>query len=346
MGTTKISKKLLEQISYDDVLYAMKRWDEGIDINPSLRKNNKESKNYLLSYNGKTYNSKVIFAIAYENHYGKYINTTELTGGITSNGVATHLKNLRFEIVIKHEKGEFYSWSVLNENTMIKKGDKSFFEHKESGIPKEIKWFFDAEELNYGEKNDIKLIYLDNEYEGRIELDSLNRCRILWHVDLADCFKSYYHDDTDSYPLIRFEKIKTNCYEVEFLDDVIIEDEKDEPYESVLSQKEGKRKEYYVTKYERNSANRKRAIEIHGTKCMICGFDFEQVYGEAGRNFIEVHHVKALFEIGEEVEINPETDLVCICSNCHRIIHRRRDIVYSIEEVKAMIQSNNRIQNE
>lgn len=76
---------------------------------------------------------------------------------------------------------------------------------------------------------------------------------------------------------------------------------------------------------------------VHGVKCMICGFDFEKVYGEAGRNFIEVHHVKPLCEYDEEVEINPKTDLVCICANCHRIIHRRKDRIYTVEEVKKYI---------
>ena len=105
----------------------------------------------------------------------------------------------------------------------------------------------------------------------------------------------------------------------------------------VIPQKEGKKKEFYVSKYERNPLNRMNAIKIHGTKCMICGFDFESFYGEAGRNFIEVHHIKPLATLDEEVTIDPEKDLVCVCSNCHRIIHRKRNGVYTLDEVKRML---------
>lgn len=240
---------------------------------------------------------------------------------------------------MEYTKGEFYSWRVINEETIIKTGDKSFFEHKGSGVPKEIKWFFNADTLQYGNTKIIKLIHRKNEFEGRIEIDRLERCRIFWHSDLSELFNNYYNKKEDEFPLIRFCMLLDDVYEVEFIDAIMVSEEKEEPYETVIPQKEGKRKEYYVTKYERNPVNRKKAIEIHGTKCMICGFDFEAVYGEVGRNFIEVHHIKPLAEVGEEIEINPETDLVCICANCHRIIHRKKDKIYSVDEVKEMISN-------
>lgn len=116
-------------------------------------------------------------------------------------------------------------------------------------------------------------------------------------------------------------------------------EETGDPFETVvLPKSEGKKKEYYITKYERDPKNRRNAIKIHGLKCMICGFDFEAFYGAAGKNVIEVHHVKPLSEIGKEITINPETDLVCLCANCHRIVHRKKDGVFSIEEVREMIK--------
>lgn len=71
---------------------------------------------------------------------------------------------------------------------------------------------------------------------------------------------------------------------------------------------------------------------------MACGFDFEAVYGEAGKDFIEVHHIKPLSDVGEDVEVDPEKDLVCVCSNCHRIIHRKKDGICTIEEVKNAVR--------
>lgn len=54
--------------------------------------------------------------------------------------------------------------------------------------------------------------------------------------------------------------------------------------------------------------------------CEVCSFDFNSVYGVRGRDFIEVHHVLPLFVSGEtKTKIS---DLVLLCSNCHRMIHR------------------------
>ena len=57
--------------------------------------------------------------------------------------------------------------------------------------------------------------------------------------------------------------------------------------------------------------------------CEACGFDFEQVYGEHGKGFIECHHTKPVSELkaGEKTKLS---DLALVCSNCHRMIHRRR----------------------
>ncbi len=48
----------------------------------------------------------------------------------------------------------------------------------------------------------------------------------------------------------------------------------------------------HVMRYERSRINRAACIEIHGTKCKVCGFDFYKFYGPFGRGFIEVHHLE------------------------------------------------------
>ena len=100
---------------------------------------------------------------------------------------------------------------------------------------------------------------------------------------------------------------------------------------------EGKLQTYYGQRYERNAENRRMAIEIHGTTCQACGFDFEEVYGERGRNFIEVHHIKPL-HVTKETHVNPETDLVPLCANCHRMIHRDPQHVLTVEELKQLLE--------
>lgn len=100
---------------------------------------------------------------------------------------------------------------------------------------------------------------------------------------------------------------------------------------------EGTKRAVYTTKYERKKANRDAAIVAHGTKCMACGFDFEKVYGEYGKGYIEVHHIKPLFESDEEITPDPEKDLICLCSNCHRMVHHFKNKVLSLEELKQLL---------
>lgn len=100
---------------------------------------------------------------------------------------------------------------------------------------------------------------------------------------------------------------------------------------------EGVKISYYTNRYERSPQNRVAAIKVHGTTCAICGFDFEKAYGARGKGYIEVHHIHPLSEQQQEVEINPETDLICVCANCHRIIHRRQHDTLSPEALKKIV---------
>ena len=101
---------------------------------------------------------------------------------------------------------------------------------------------------------------------------------------------------------------------------------------------EGTKKAVYTTKYERKKSNRDAAIAAHGTVCMACGFDFEKTYGKYGKGFIEVHHTKPLFENEEEIIPDPETDLICLCSNCHRMIHHFKNKVLTLNKLKQIIK--------
>ena len=65
-------------------------------------------------------------------------------------------------------------------------------------------------------------------------------------------------------------------------------------------------------------------LEKHGKLyCEVCGFNFEEKYGDLGKDFIEAHHVKAVSSMKEDEKTKLE-DLVMVCSNCHSMIHRRK----------------------
>lgn len=93
-----------------------------------------------------------------------------------------------------------------------------------------------------------------------------------------------------------------------------------------------------VNAYERNPEARKQCINYYGAKCSICGFDFFNVYGEVGKDFIHVHHLKRISEIGEPYKIDPVKDLRPVCSNCHAILHKRNP-PYTIDEVKSFLRN-------
>jgi hypothetical protein len=101
---------------------------------------------------------------------------------------------------------------------------------------------------------------------------------------------------------------------------------------------EGGAKRRLSNYFERNPKLRVQAIRIHGLNCTVCGFNFYQQYGSIGKNFIEVHHIVPISTINEKQIIDPKNDLVCVCANCHRMLHREGG-KYSIEELKIIINS-------
>jgi predicted restriction endonuclease len=101
---------------------------------------------------------------------------------------------------------------------------------------------------------------------------------------------------------------------------------------------EGKPFQRLTNYYERKIKLRSKAILIHGYKCMACGFDFEEAYGNHGSKFIEVHHLKPVSSFKED-SVDPKTEMAVVCSNCHRMIHRKKDQLLSLEELKKIIRS-------
>lgn len=97
--------------------------------------------------------------------------------------------------------------------------------------------------------------------------------------------------------------------------------------------------------YERSVRLRMIAIE-HYTKngkiiCESCCLDFEEFYGNYGKGFIEIHHQKPVFKFENE-DINRTitsalSNVIPVCSNCHRMIHRDRDNPLTIMQIKALV---------
>lgn len=71
--------------------------------------------------------------------------------------------------------------------------------------------------------------------------------------------------------------------------------------------------------------------------CEVCGINFEKLYGERGKDFIEGHHKKPVHEM-KEGDTTKVEDIGMLCSNCHRMIHRHPMI--SMEELKKSLKGN------
>ena len=112
--------------------------------------------------------------------------------------------------------------------------------------------------------------------------------------------------------------------------------EEDEQSIFDLSYEEKKKLRFHKS-FERNQKLSKEAKKIHGYTCMACGFNYEEKYGEIGEDYIEAHHLIPFAELNENTDLSPKKDVVVLCANCHRMIHRFED-TSNINKFKKLIK--------
>lgn len=96
---------------------------------------------------------------------------------------------------------------------------------------------------------------------------------------------------------------------------------------------EGERDRREARFFRRNPALRAAAIAAHGVRCVACEIDFGEKYGPLGEGYIEIHHLNPLADrtemlTGSTTKID---EVVPLCSNCHRMVHRRRPALTLLE---------------
>lgn len=149
-----------------------------------------------------------------------------------------------------------------------------------------------------------------------------------WHVDYD--YKKPFIWKIRNELLVAIENL--NLFQNDEIEKFIFTDKE------IASMKEAKRKQIFISQIERNPVNRNNAIKFHGCFCCVCGFDFEKFYGELGKNYIEVHHIVPLNKVAENTPINPKFDLICVCSNCHRMLHRKKGETIEASYLKSIIE--------
>ncbi len=90
---------------------------------------------------------------------------------------------------------------------------------------------------------------------------------------------------------------------------------------------------------ERNSTvirlAKARAMKTGALVCQICKFDFEQRYGVVGHGYIEGHHTIPVKDLQKGSQTRVE-DIALVCSNCHRMLHRKRPWLTMLE-LRALV---------
>ncbi len=72
--------------------------------------------------------------------------------------------------------------------------------------------------------------------------------------------------------------------------------------------------------------------------CEACDFSFGSVYGGIGDDFIEMHHLIPVSTLSEGSKTKL-SDVVLVCSNCHRMLHRYRPWIETVKNLKFIIKN-------
>ncbi len=227
-------------------------------------------------------------------------------------------------------------------------------------IKKQKGFYYFREAGMYCASNSVILFQFDNQIVAYAVLKEIHKYNELYPDKYKGAFE-FFIDSIKVFEPISFEDIRDVIPEIAHFSQVkqIINWERLDSIEKLISKKqmllypeelrmqekqifiEGAKKQVIVNAYERNPLARQECIKEHGYRCIICGFDFGEVYGEDFHAKIHVHHIKPLYLLQNEYELNPKTDLAPVCPNCHMVIHSKSDGVYSIDEVKQFIAKNN-----
>jgi 5-methylcytosine-specific restriction protein A len=93
---------------------------------------------------------------------------------------------------------------------------------------------------------------------------------------------------------------------------------------------------------ERDAKLAREVKKRKGYTCEVCDLNFEQMYGEIGKDFIEAHHLQPVSEVkGQKLLRDPIKDFAVLCSNCHRMIHKTGK-PHDVEGLRTVVQGRSK----
>ena len=96
-----------------------------------------------------------------------------------------------------------------------------------------------------------------------------------------------------------------------------------------------------VNRFERAAGARDACLQHYGHQCFVCEMLLEDLYGEAAKELVHVHHLVPLSQVRATYTVDPVKDLRPVCPNCHAVIHRAEP-PYPIEEVRGWLLEKGR----
>jgi 5-methylcytosine-specific restriction protein A len=101
-----------------------------------------------------------------------------------------------------------------------------------------------------------------------------------------------------------------------------------------------------ANRYEQDPDARRRCLAFHGTSCAACGFSFEEAFGQAGAEAMDVHHIVPPALLGSGYQPDPVADLVPLCPNCHAMAHNGRGAPHPVSELRGMLSAAGHLQGQ
>lgn len=169
------------------------------------------------------------------------------------------------------------SWVVVSSIKASKKLDKSAFLHRGTGIPKDVRYYFNAENLQPGEHKNVVLTYKDNDYAAYIEMSKHDspRTRLFWKSDFIEVLGATFPNYKDAYLkneqqnfqdhlhlILEKEEAKDDHFRIRLVPPISIDDARvgmeHEDSDEYESRTEGGVKIFLGKRYERDPINRKR----------------------------------------------------------------------------------------
>ena len=90
--------------------------------------------------------------------------------------------------------------------------------------------------------------------------------------------------------------------------------------------------------HDRNKVMAQKCKERDSHICRICGLRYDRLYGPLGKGFAECHHIRALHTLKENEPTNLD-DLITVCANCHRMLHRMDGTSDDVEQLARIVRS-------